>query len=175
MLVFRQMTTTYQFSRLGYLVNETISVALSPTAFCFHHFPMLLPITFWQPTSSSAPYDFLRHGESSLLWYFQQMPQNTFQQFSLILLSHWVVTALPKNIHNAYNLRLPCAGTGNKIDTDQPAPVDVRERARERQRQRRERDRERYPTYLTNLLFFSKKEISQRTKKLRKRLCTSGI
>ena len=72
-LVFRQMTTTYQKCNiLGYLLNDSTSthistsLALTPTAFCFHHF---LPITFWQPTSSSAPYDFFRHGESHLLWY----------------------------------------------------------------------------------------------------------
>ena len=29
----------------------------------------LLPTPVWQPSSSSAPYDFLRHGENRLLWY----------------------------------------------------------------------------------------------------------
>ena len=32
-------------------------------------FPLLLlPTPVWQPSSSSAPYDFFRHGESRLLW-----------------------------------------------------------------------------------------------------------
>ena len=30
---------------------------------------LVLPTPVWQPSSSSAPYDFFRHGESRLLWY----------------------------------------------------------------------------------------------------------
>ncbi len=40
---------------------------------CFWSAPALhlvLPIPVWQPSSSSAPYNFFWHGESRLLWYF---------------------------------------------------------------------------------------------------------
>jgi len=37
--------------------------------------------------------------------------------------SNWLLNTLPKDIHNSYHLRLPCAGVGN-ADTAQPAPLN---------------------------------------------------